>query len=89
MKVRELQAILAECDPDATVLISGFETTASLWVAEADTVTPCTSVLQPESSTLGNRKLARDGDASVWIGWSNDYRTSSFLDAVVTPEEYD
>lgn len=89
MKVRELQALLTECNPDATVLISGFETTASLWVAEADTVTPCVSVSQPESSTLGNRKLASDGEASVWIGWRNDYRTNSLLDAVANPEEYD
>ncbi|ENH3410722.1 MAG TPA: hypothetical protein VGI71_04020 [Scandinavium sp.] len=89
MKVKELQAMLAGYDPDATVLISGFETTASLWVAEADTVTNCASVLQPETPMLGNRKLSSDGDASVWIGWRNDYRTDTFLHALATPEDYE
>lgn len=89
MKVKELQAMLAECDPEATVLISGFETTASLWVAEADTVTTCVSVVQTETPTLGNRKLSSEGDASVWIGWRNDYRTNTFLNAVASPEDFE
>ncbi|HHH1744447.1 TPA: hypothetical protein ACPY9J_004081 [Yersinia enterocolitica] len=87
MKIRELQEILANYDPEATVLVAGFETTASSWVAEVDLVTPCTSVLQKESEMLGNRKLTHIGDPSVWIGWSKDYRTESFLYAVVNPEE--
>ncbi|ATA26775.1 hypothetical protein BIY26_07130 [Brenneria goodwinii] len=88
MKVSELQKLLAACDQDATVLIAGFETTASLFVAEADLVTQCKSVPQPESSMSGNRSISLDGDSSIWIGWSKDYRTESFLDAIKNPEKY-
>lgn len=57
MKVKELQAILAACDQDSVVLIAGFETTASLYVAEADLVIPCNSVSKsggqcPETATF-------------------------------------
>lgn len=28
------------------------------------------------------------GAPTVWIGWSKDYRTASFIDAVGNPAEY-
>ncbi|MBA0211890.1 hypothetical protein [Pectobacterium brasiliense] len=88
MKVRELQALLAKYDPDTTVLIAGFETTASLYVAEADLVIPCSSVSKSECAMSGNRNISVEGEPSIWIGWNNDYRTEIFLDAVVNPEKY-
>ncbi|UVO09334.1 hypothetical protein LW347_04995 [Pectobacterium polonicum] len=88
MKVKELQAILAACDQDSVVLIAGFETTASLYVAEADLVIPCNSVSKSEGAMSGNRNISVEGEPSIWIGWNNDYRTKTFLDAVANPEEY-
>ncbi|PWD54848.1 hypothetical protein DF209_21405 [Pectobacterium polaris] len=88
MKVGELRALLAEYDQDATVLIAGFETQASVHVAEVDMVTECKSLSQPEDAMLGNRAISVSGDSSVWIGWSKDYRTENFLHAVADPENY-
>ncbi|MCA7012483.1 hypothetical protein LF934_07460 [Dickeya dadantii] len=88
MKVSELQVLLAKCDPDATVLVAGFETAASRWVAEANMVTPCTSLPAQADPMSGNRCISNDGNPSVWIGWSEDYRTETFLDTVSTPENY-
>lgn len=79
MKVKELREMLAQCDQDATVLIAGFETTATALVAEADTIIPCLSSTHPEEPMSGNRILSVNGSASIWIGWSNDYRTESFI----------
>lgn len=89
MKVSELQALLAKCDPNATVLVAGFETTTTLWVAEADLTIQCKSVPKHEDIFAGNRNISLNGDAAIWIGWSKDYRTESFLDAVSNPESYE
>ncbi|MGB3251624.1 hypothetical protein [Buttiauxella gaviniae] len=86
MKIKELQEILASCDPDATVLIAGFETTASAFVAEADTVVKCNSTYSEEGDHFsGDREVTLTGDNSVWIGWSDDYRTESFLRELPEP----
>jgi len=79
MKVKQLQALLANEDPDAEVVIAGFETHTSPDVAEADLIIRCKTVPSPEDSMMGNRKLQEDGASSVWIGWSKDYRTEYFL----------
>lgn len=79
MKVKELQQKLAECDPEAIVLVAGFETTATLAVAEADAIISCTTEPCSEDSMSGNRVLSSCGNPSIWIGWSKDYRTESFM----------
>lgn len=88
MKVKDLKALIANADDEATVLVAGFETVACNWVAEADLVIECKTVTELENSMLGIRKLVREGESAIWIGWTNDYRTKSFLDAVKDPEEY-
>jgi hypothetical protein len=87
MKAKDLIAILAK-DPEATVVVAGFETVATNKVAELDTVLPCTTVEATEYNFEGNRKLKRDGERTLWLGWSKDYRTKSFLGAVAEPEEF-
>ncbi len=34
-----------------------------------------------------NRKLSREGEASVWLGWRKDYRTEYCLSAIDDPDE--
>jgi hypothetical protein len=88
MKVKQLAALLANEDPEAEVIVAGFETTASAHAAEADSVLRCKVISCTESSMMGNKKLAADGQSAVWIGWSKDYRTDSFIDAIANPAEY-
>lgn len=88
MKVKELQKLLADCDPEATVLISGFETTTTACVAEVDIIELCTSVpAQDVDPMSGDRRVSRSGAQSVWLGWSRDYRTDSFLNILNNPDE--
>ncbi|GAB7259009.1 hypothetical protein [Dickeya ananatis] len=86
MKIKELQEELSKYDPDATVLVAGFETTATSLVAEADTIIPCSSVPRADEPMSGNRALSVDGNTSIWIGWSKDYRTESFLYSIAMKE---
>ncbi|EKT4478400.1 hypothetical protein QEL91_004126 [Pseudomonas putida] len=88
MKVKDLIALLAKEDPDAVVVVAGFETVASNDVAEVDMLTACTTAESREDSMTGNRKVVSQGEATVWLGWTDDYRTKSFLDAVANPGEY-
>lgn len=88
MKVKDLQAILAAADPEATVAVAGFETTASTWLAEVDVVVPCTTNACPEVPMTGNLKLKSEGTPTIWIGWSKDYRTDSFQAAVANPDDW-
>lgn len=83
MKVKELLALLAEKDPEAVVLISGFEVVGTVYVAEADVIADMQTVPVPAHLTdtmTGNRQcVSAGGESSVWIGWHDDYRTESFL----------
>lgn len=90
MKVKELQACLAECDPESLVLISGFETVATMLAAEPDLVIQCKSNPYKEDAMSGNRcvsSFGQTGEPSVWIGWSKDYRSDYFLHYLENPEE--
>ncbi|EFI9807880.1 TPA: hypothetical protein ACWK7L_000507 [Escherichia coli] len=82
MKVKELIAMLTKQDPEAVVLISGYETTGGTEVAEADLLVEMQSVcLEKADNLTGNRKIvSSDGDVSVWLGWKDDYRTKMFLE---------
>lgn len=82
MKVKELIAMLTKQDPEAVVLISGYETTGGTEVAEADLLVEMQSVcLEKADKLTGNRKIvSSDGDVSVWLGWKDDYRTKMFLE---------
>lgn len=86
MKVKDLMALLAKEDPEAAVVVAGFETVASNEVAEVDLLTTCTTAEAREDSMTGNRIVVSQGDPTVWLGWTNDYRTKSFLDVVADPE---
>lgn len=88
MKVKDLMALLAKEDPEAVVVVAGFETVASNDVAEVDLLTSCTTAESLKDSMTGNRRVVSQGDATVWLGWTEDYRTRSFLDVVANPAEY-
>lgn len=89
MKVKDLIAMLEKCDPEGIVLVSGFETMHSNFVAEADMVRQCKTVPCPPKKMDGDRKLSTTGEPSTWIGWSGDYRADSQLTAIENPSEYE
>lgn len=86
MKVKDLQALLSVCDPEATVVVDGYESVHSPELAEVDLVSLCKSDEKLEDPVTGNRMLSDSGIPSVWIGWSKDYRTEeSLLETAVIP----
>ncbi|WP_411697339.1 hypothetical protein [Citrobacter freundii] len=87
MKVKELIAQLQLHDPDAVVVIAGFEPQSTGLVAEADTIKECVTVPVQADSMTGDRSLAKEGSPSVWLGWGNDYRTEFFVSAINDPDE--
>ena len=87
MKVKELITQLQNLDPEAIVLVAGFETQSTGRVAEADIIKECLTVSTSEDPMQGNRKLSREGEASVWLGWRKDYRTEYCLRAIDDPDE--
>lgn len=89
MKVKELIAMLNERDPEAIVLISGYETVGGTEVAEADVLVEMQSICLDKADNLtGNRKVVPSGgDVSVWLGWKDDYRTKMFLEDAQTPDK--
>ncbi|MCK8417616.1 hypothetical protein [Erwinia amylovora] len=93
MKVKELLTLLAEKDPEAVVLIAGFETDSTPYAAEADTVADMQTV--PAAPHIadpmtGNRQcVSSGGEPSVWIGWQGDYRTETFIRIARNPDEDD
>ena len=87
MKVKELITQLQNLDPEAIVLVAGFETQSTGRVSEADIIKECLTVSTSEDPMEGNRKLSREGEASVWLGWRKDYRTGYFLRAIDDPDE--
>ncbi|WP_368744470.1 hypothetical protein [Klebsiella pneumoniae] len=89
MKVKELIAILNERDPEAIVLISGYETIGGTEVAEADLLVEMQSIcLEKADNLTGNRKVVSSGgEASVWLGWKDDYRTRMFLEDAQIPDK--
>lgn len=86
--IERLQAIREQVGGSAKVAVAGFETDASNWIAEADMVILCEAEVCSADSMLGNLKLKKPGSPTVWLGWSKDYRTRSFLDAAANPDEY-
>ncbi|MCN9478571.1 hypothetical protein NGE51_27580, partial [Klebsiella pneumoniae] len=70
MKVKELIAMLNERDPEAIVLISGYETIGGTEVAEADVLVEMQSICLDKADNLtGNRKVVPSGgEVSVWEG---------------------
>lgn len=91
MKVKELLSLLADKDPEAVVLISGFETVGTAYTAEADMVADMQTVAAPHLDTMtGNRQcVSSGGEPSVWIGWQGDYRTAGFVRIARNPNEDD
>lgn len=87
MKVKELIAQLQLLDPNAVVIVAGFETQSTGLVAEADTIKECWTVPVRADSMSGDRSLAKEGTPSVWLGWGNDYRTGFFVNAINEPDE--
>ena len=90
MKVKELIALLSERNPEDIVLISGYETMEGVYVAEADMLVPMQTVQVTGrvDDMSGNRKsVASQGESSVWIGWKDDYRTKTFLEDALNPED--
>nr|WP_306803575.1 hypothetical protein [Providencia sp. PROV021] len=88
MKVKELIKLLQDYDQDSEVVIAGYETICSAYVAEADLVKACKTVQRRSPDSLdGNKELTNEGDPSVWIGWSGDYRTPQQLAAIEDPDE--
>ena len=79
MKVKDLQTLLSVCDPEATVVVDGYESVLGPELAEVDLVSICRSVEKLEDPVTGNRMLSDSGISSVWIGWSKDYRTEESL----------
>ncbi len=68
-------AKLSTLDPETLVVVDGFETSLCPGpVAEVDLVVHCQTVERDEDPLYGNRKFAKEGAPSVWIGWSKDYR---------------
>lgn len=87
MKVKELIEQLQQLDPEAVVVVAGFETQSTGIVAGADIIRECLTTSRYEDTMQGNRVLANDGTASVWIGWSKDSRTEYFSQAIDDPDE--
>ena len=87
MKVKELIAQLQLHDPEAVVVVAGFETQSTGLVAEADTIKECVTVSVKADSMTGDRSLAKEGSPSVWLGWGDDYRTEFFVSAITDPDE--
>lgn len=87
MKVKELLVLLSSCDPEAIVVVDGYEAVQGPELAEVDLVSLCKSVETREEAMTGNREMSDDGIPSVWIGWSKDYRTDeSLLETAVVPQ---
>ena len=87
MKVKELIAQLQLHDPEAVVVVAGFETQSTGLVAEADTIKECVTVSVKADSMTGVRSLENEGSPSVWLGWGDDYRTEFFVSAITDPDE--
>ncbi|HFV9916539.1 TPA: hypothetical protein ACISXX_004813 [Salmonella enterica subsp. diarizonae serovar 61:l,v:z35] len=89
MKVKELIAMLKEIDPEAIVLISGYETAGGTEVAEADFLVEMQSIFLDKADNLtGNRRVVPSGgEDSVWLGWKDDYRTKMFLEDAKIPDK--
>ncbi|HDT1788021.1 MULTISPECIES: hypothetical protein [Klebsiella pneumoniae complex] len=89
MKVKELIAMLNEIDPEAIVLISGYESIGGTEVAEADLLVEMQSICLHKADNLtGNRKVVSSGgEGSVWLGWKDDYRTRMFLEDAQIPDK--
>jgi len=86
MKVNELIAQLQLLDPNAIVIVAGFETQCTVLVAEADTIIECVTVPVRADSMSGDRSLAKEGTPSIWLGWGDDYRTEFFANAIAEPD---
>ncbi|OUK56710.1 hypothetical protein, partial [Enterobacter hormaechei] len=82
MKVKELIAMLNERDPEAIVLISGYETIGGTEVAEADLLIDMQSICLEQADNLtGNRKVVSSGgEDSVWLGWKDDWHCCKVSD---------
>ncbi|AIJ10622.1 hypothetical protein HLX14_004067 [Escherichia coli] len=87
MKVKELIEQLKKLDPEAVVVVAGFETQSTGKVAGADIIKECLTTSCSEDNMQGNRILAQNGTSSVWLGWSGDYRTEYFTRAIDDPDE--
>ncbi|EEP4004778.1 hypothetical protein HB435_002737 [Salmonella enterica subsp. enterica serovar Stanley] len=87
MKVKELIDQLKLLDPDAFVVVAGFETQCTGLVAEADTIKECMTIPVRADRMSGDRTLAKDGSPSVWLGWGDDYRTEYFVSAIDDTDE--
>ncbi|EKA1638890.1 hypothetical protein OJ405_002378 [Salmonella enterica] len=89
MKVKELIAMLNEVDPEAIVLISGYETAGGTEVAEVDLLVEMQSICLDKADNLtGNRRVVSSGgEDSVWLGWKDDYRTKMFLEDAQIPDK--
>lgn len=86
MKVKELLKLLENTDPEAVVLVAGYETMFTNMVASPDLVKTCKTVPHDVDSMSGNRELSTDGEPSVWIGWSKDYRGAAHIEAIEDPD---
>lgn len=86
--IAKLLAIREQVGGSAVVAVAGFETMASNWIAEADMVVLCETESSRTDNMSGNLNLKKSGAATVWLGWSQDYRTNCFLRAVADPGEF-
>ncbi|MEQ0217935.1 hypothetical protein ABLV18_27495 [Klebsiella sp. CN_Kp114] len=86
MKVKELIDLLQKADPEAVVLVAGYETMFTNMVASPDLVKTCKTVPHDVDSMYGNRELSTNGEPSVWIGWSKDYRGEAHIEAIEDPD---
>lgn len=86
MKVKELIVQLQLLDPNAVVIVAGFETQSTVLVAEADTIIECVTEPVLAGSMAGDRSLAKEGSPSVWLGWGDDYRTEFFVNSIAEPD---
>lgn len=89
MKVKELLAFLANEDPEATVVVSGFETVATNYVAEVNLIATCVTVETKPDAMSGDRRIEVGGQPTIWLGWKGDYRTQSLLEAIADPTHFD
>ena len=63
--MKELIDQLKRLDPDAYVVVAGFENQCTGHVAEADTIKECMTIPVRADSMSGDRTLAKDGSPSV------------------------
>ncbi|MFJ7794685.1 hypothetical protein [Pseudomonas sp. NPDC096950] len=87
--IERLQAIREQVGGKTKIAVAGFETHTTNWLAEADMLVVCQTDPRPGNSTMeGNLSLTKSGQPTVWLGWSQDYRSECFLRAVEDPDEF-